>query len=111
MSNDCICNHIHNAINVANITQFIFHASIFKLICSKLGINWTFASQVPVKFFVLPKLPKVQREFIRTQHLHVVASSIAKLPDDAFVSAATAGACSMVNLVRLFMKPHLLALL
>ena len=119
MSNDCICNHIHNAINVANITQFIFHASFFKLICSKLDINWTFASQVPVKFFVLPKLPKVQREFIHTQHLHVVASSIvhvvassiAKLPDDAFVSAATAGACSMVNLVRLFMKPHLLALL
>jgi len=48
---------------------------------------------------VLRKLPEVQREFIRTQHLHVVDSSIAELPDDAFVSAATADACSMVNLV------------
>jgi len=59
---------------------------------------------------VLPKLPKVQREFISTQQLHVVASSIAKLPDDAFVSAATADACSMINLVCLFMKPYLLVL-
>ena len=41
----------------------------------------------------------------------MVASSIAKLPDDAFVSAETVDACSMVNLVCLFMKPHLLALL
>jgi len=45
-----------------------------------------------------------------------VASSIAKLPDDAFVSVVTADArgCDdqpMVNLVCLFMKPHLLALL
>jgi len=53
----------------------------------------------------------VQREFIRTQHLHVVASNIAKLPVDAFVSVVTADARSMVNLVCLFMKPHLLALL
>jgi len=45
-----------------------------------------------------------------TQHLHVVASSIAKLPDDAFILAAMAGACSMGNLVRLLMKLHLLAL-
>jgi len=60
---------------------------------------------------VLQKLPKVQREFIRTQHLHVVASSIAKLPSAAFVSAAKADACSMVNLVCLFTKTHLLALL
>jgi len=60
---------------------------------------------------VLRKLPEVQREFIRTQHLHAVASSIAKLRVDAFVSAATAEACSMAYLVRLFMKPHLLALL
>jgi len=60
---------------------------------------------------VLRKLPEVQREFIRTQHLHVVDSSIAKLRDDAFVSAATAYAYFMVDLVRLFMKPHLLALL
>jgi len=37
------------------------------------------------------KRPEVQREFIRTQHLHVVASRIAKLPDDAFVSDATMG--------------------
>jgi len=59
---------------------------------------------------VLRKLPEVQREFIRTQHLHVAASSIAKLPDDAFVSAATADARFMVNFVCLFMKPHLLAL-
>jgi len=40
-----------------------------------------------------------------------VASSIAKLPDDAFVSGAMADACCMVNLVCLFMKLHLLALL
>jgi len=39
---------------------------------------------------VLRKLTEVQWEFIRTQHLHVVASSIAKLPDDAFVSAMMA---------------------
>ena len=38
-------------------------------------------------------------EVYRTQLVHVVASSIAKLPDDAFVSAATADARSMVNLV------------
>jgi len=60
---------------------------------------------------------EVQREFIRTQHLRAVArsgqqaSSIAKLPDDPFVSAATADACFMINLVCLFMKTHLLALL
>jgi len=60
---------------------------------------------------MLRKLPEVQQEFIRTQHLHVVASSIAKLPNDAFVSAATADTRSMVDLVCLFMKPHLLALL
>jgi len=60
---------------------------------------------------VLPKLPEVQREFIRTQHLHTVASSIAKLPDDAFISVVTADTCFMINLVCLFMKPHLLALL
>jgi len=53
---------------------------------------------------VLGKRPEVQREFIRTQHLHAVASSCAKLPDDVFVSAATAHVCSMVNLVKLFMK-------
>ena len=41
----------------------------------------------------------------------MVASSIAKLPDDAFVSVVTADARSMVNLVCLFMKTHLLALL
>jgi len=82
-----------------------------KLICAKLGIDWTFAPWVMVKLFVLRKLPEVQRDFIHTQHLHVVASSIAKLHDDAFVSAATADMCFMVNLVRLFMKPHLLALL
>ena len=60
---------------------------------------------------MLRKLPQVQREFICTQHLHVVASSIAKPPVDAFVSVVTADARSMVNLVCLFMKPHLLALL
>jgi len=31
--------------------------------------------------------------------------------DDVFVSAATADACSMVHVVCLFMKTHLLALL
>ena len=94
-----------------NITQFIFHASFFKLICAKLGIDWTSPLLVPVKLFVLWKLPEVQREFIRTQHVHMVASSIAKLTDDAFVLAATADARFMVNLVCLFMKLHQLALL
>jgi len=60
---------------------------------------------------VLPKLPEVQLEFIRTQHLHVVASSIVKLPNDDFVSVVTADTCFIVNLVCLFMKLHLLALL
>jgi len=41
----------------------------------------------------------------------VVASSIAKLPDDAFVLVVTTDARFMVNLLCLFMKPHLLALL
>jgi len=80
-----------------NITQLIFHASFFKLICAELGIDWTSAALVPTKVFVLRKLPEVQREFIRTQHLHVVASSIAKLPDDAFVSVVTADARSMLK--------------
>jgi len=60
---------------------------------------------------VLQKLLEVQWEFICTQHLHVVVSSIAKLPNDAFVVAATADTRFMVNLVLLFMKLHLLALL
>jgi len=34
-----------------------------------------------------------------------------KLPDDAFVSVVTAELRSMVNLVCLFMEPHLIALL
>jgi len=83
--------------------------AFLKLICAKLGIDWISAPQVAVKLFVLRKCPEVQQEFIRTQQLHVVASSNAKLRDDAFVSAAMADACFMVNLVRLFMKPHLLA--
>ena len=41
----------------------------------------------------------------------MVASSVAKLPDDAFVSVVMADARSMVDLVCLFMKPRLLALL
>jgi len=32
-----------------NIAQFIFHASVLKLISAKLGIDWTSALQVPVK--------------------------------------------------------------
>jgi len=31
----------------------------FKLICAKLGINWTCAPQLLVKLFVLRKLPKI----------------------------------------------------
>jgi len=61
---------------------------------------------------------EVQPGFVRKQHLHVVARStrqqapsIEKLPVDAFVSAATADARSMVNLVCLFMKTYLLSLL
>jgi len=34
-----------------------------------------------------------------------------RVNDDAFVSAATADVCSMVHIVCLFMKTHLLALL
>jgi len=49
---------------------------------------------------VLRKLLEVQQEFVHTQRLHVVTSSIAKLPDYAFVSAAMADACFMVDLVR-----------
>jgi len=60
---------------------------------------------------MLQKLLEVQREFIHTLHLHMVASSISKLPDDAFVSAVTANACYMVNLVCLFMKLYQPALL
>jgi len=51
------------------------------------------------------------------QHLHVVARSwqlvshIAKLPNEAFVLSSMADSCSMVNLVCLFMKMHLLSLL
>ena len=37
--------------------------------------------------------------------------SINLIDDDAFVSVATADACSMVHLVCMFMKTHLLALL
>jgi len=64
-----------------------------------------------VKLFMLRKLPKVQQEFIRMQHLYMVASSIAKLCADAYVSDAIADVCFMANFVRLFMKPHLLAML
>ena len=42
-----------------NITQFIFHASFSKLICAKLGIDWTSATEVTVKLFMLRKLPGV----------------------------------------------------
>jgi len=73
--------------------------AFLKLIGAKLGIDWTSVPEVTVKLFVLRKLPEIHREFIRTQHLHVVASSIAKLRDDAFVSAATADACFMVYTV------------
>jgi len=82
-----------------------------KLICAKLGIDCTSAHLSYSQTFRATNLPEVQREFICTQHLHMVASSIVKLPDDAFVSAATADVCTMVNLVCVFMKPHLLALL
>jgi len=61
-----------------------------------------FCTYVPVTFFELQKLPEVQREFICTQHLHVVASSIAKPPIDAFALVVTADARSIVNLVCLF---------
>jgi len=53
--------------------------AFFKLICAKLGIDCTSVCLVTVKLFVLQKLPEVQREFIHTQPLHVVASIIAKL--------------------------------
>jgi len=39
--------------------QFIYHTSFLKLICAKLGIDWTSAPQVPVKLFVLRKLPEI----------------------------------------------------
>jgi len=45
---------------------------------------------------------------LRTKIFQIAAISINA---DAFVSAATTDACSMVHLVCLLMKPHLLALL
>jgi len=85
----------------------------FKLIGAKLGTDWTSAPQVTVKLFMLQKYNGrlFVHNSIRTQHLHVVASSIAKLRDDAFISAATADTCSIVDLVKLVMKLHLLTLL
>jgi len=72
-----------------NITQFISHASCFKINLRKTGHRVDFFT-----FYSAVKTSGVQREFNnRTQHLYVVASSIAELPD-AFVSAAIADACS-----------------
>jgi len=91
-----------------NTTQFIFHASFFKLICAKLGIDWTSAPLAPVKLFVAAKTPDSRTgvySYTTPGFKHL------KLPDDAFVSVVTADARSIVNLVCLFMKQHLLALL
>jgi len=47
-----------------------------KLICAKLSIDWTFAPvSSAVNLFMLRKLAEEQGEFIRTQHLHLVAWS------------------------------------
>jgi len=89
-----------------NITQFIFHASFLKINLRQTRHRLDFCTLSTSQTFHAVKTSGS----IRTQHLHVVASSIAKLPD-AFVSIVMADACSMVHLVCLFMKPHLLALL
>ena len=109
----------HDRGNPVNITQFIFCASFSKLICAKLRIKWTSAPKFQSNFSSCKNFRNYNRSYsynrnynrIRTQHLHMVASSIAEFPNIAFVSAAMADACSMVNLVCLFMKLHLLVLL
>jgi len=93
-----------------NARQFSFHVRVFKFICAKLGIAWTAAPKYQSNFSCCENFRKYNGSF-RAQHLHVVVSSIAKPPVDAFVLVVTADACSMVNLVCLFMKPHPIALL
>jgi len=96
-----------------NITQFIFHASFFKLICANLGKLIRLCTLSTSQTFRAAKTSRSTTGVYSytTPDLHVVASSIAKLLDDAFVWVVTADARSMVNLVCLFMKPYLLALL
>jgi len=44
-----------------NITQFIFHASFFKLICTKLGIAWTSAPKHQSNFLCCENFRKYNR--------------------------------------------------
>jgi len=81
-------------------------AFFLKLICAKLGIDWTSAPWLQSNVSCCENFWKYNGRLGVYSY-----SSIEKLPDDPFVSAATADTCSMVNLVCLFMKPHLLALL
>jgi len=56
-----------------NITQFIFHASFFQINLCLTGHRLDFCTLSYGQTFRAVKLLEVQREFIRTQHLHVVA--------------------------------------
>jgi len=98
-----------------NIRQFIFHTSCFKLICVKLGIDWTYApySQTFCTAISSRTAMGVYSYAASTCRSAVwkETSSIAKLTNDALVSTAIADIRLMVNLVCLFMKTHLLALL
>jgi len=82
-----------------------------KLVCVKLGIDWTSAPLSYSQTFGSAKTSGSTMGVYLTQHLHAVASSIVKPSDDPFVSTAMADACPMLNLVCLFMKPHVLAVL
>ena len=99
--------------------------------------KWSFTNEPEVRFRfdilvkVGPTISKMSRNFTSVKfskltvggghfstrrgaalpYVGAMVSSIAKLPDDAFVSAATADLCFMVHLVCLFMKTHLQALL
>ena len=80
-----------------NITQFIFHASFLKINLRQTRHRLDFCTLSTSQTFHAVKTSGS----IRTQHLHVVDSSIAKPAVDAFVSVVTADARSMVNLVCL----------
>jgi len=80
--------------------------AFLKFICAKLGIAPTLHLKLQSNFSCCENFLKYKWEFISTQHLHVVASSILMMLN----SAAMADTCSRVNLVCLFRKMHLLAL-
>jgi len=42
-----------------NITQFIFHGSFFKLICAKLGIDWTLHLKLQSNFWCCENFSRI----------------------------------------------------